>query len=137
MTSSLADIPVADDELLARFILSLSLVRRSDNSARPEAFLPFKHTELSVTRHRDLEEHELWSLGKVVADQRSKPLIGRADILARLPRLHELDVEASEGPGKGGRNHANIIGWPSEKSAQMIRAVELADEAKYVAAPLP
>ena len=127
---------MADTELLARFILSASLVWRSSNTLRPEAFLPFKWIELSVTRHRDLDAGELWALGQDVAMIRQKPLVGRGDILALVPRAQKLDVVPAEGPGKGGRNHANVIGWPTEKAAQMIRAVELAEESMFVAAPL-
>lgn len=132
MTSTLADVPVDDGESLARFVLFDGHVRKSDRTLRAEAFLPYKHVELSVTRHRDLKEGELWALGEAVAHRRERPLTGRGDILARTARSNSLDVVPHEGPGKGDRNHANIINWPPEKPAQMVRALELAASATFV-----
>lgn len=127
----LANVPVGDGELLARFVFSPREVR-ADKTMRPEAFLPYKWVELSVTRHRDLDEDGLWSLGREVAVLRQKPLVGRADFTAQLCRDTKLDVIPAEGPGIGGLNHANIVGWPSEKSAQMAHAQTLAEAATFV-----
>ena len=129
----LANVPVDDSEQLARFLFSAREVR-ADKTVRPEAFLPFKWVELSVTRHRDLVESTLWQLGQDVAEQRKKSLIGRADLNAGFCRVSKLDVVPSEGPNLGGLNHANIVGWPSEKSAQMAFAQTLSEASKFVAA---
>ena len=104
---------------------------------KAEALLPFKWTELSVSRHRDLAESELWELGREVARKRSEterreiPLVGRADFLARTARLQRLDVTPDEPP----RNHANVIGWPAEKSAQMSLAQEIAAQSAFFPHP--
>jgi hypothetical protein len=42
--------PVVGDELLARFITQGKQFRASDQTVKPELFLPFRLTELSVTR---------------------------------------------------------------------------------------
>lgn len=130
----LADVPVADREDLARFILVEKHVRRDGSlpEIKAVAFLPYKHVELSVTRHRDLQADELWALGQQVADMRQLPLVGRGDLTTNVPRQQGLDVVPAEGPGKGARNHANIVGWPSEKAAQMVKALELAAAAQFV-----
>lgn len=121
MTSpgSLADVPVGDEEIIARFILVDKHIRRDGTlpEVKAVAFLPYKHVELSVTRHCGLDQAELWSLGQEVAHARQLPLVGRGDLNAAVPRQQGLDVIPSEGPGKGARNHANITGWPSEKAA--------------------
>ena len=44
--------PIADDELLARFIVNSNEVR-ADGTVRPQLFLPYKRVELSVNRHRE------------------------------------------------------------------------------------
>ena len=118
--------PVDDREKLARFVVVESYIRRSKNTPRPQVFLPYKHVELSVIRHLDLSEAELWEIGQTdVADKLGKPLHGRADILASDVRAERLDVKPSEPP----RNHANIIGWPPERAAQMSYAQVLASKA--------
>jgi len=43
--------PIADNELLARFILYSS--HFSNELVTSKAFLPYKHTDLSTTRHRE------------------------------------------------------------------------------------
>lgn len=133
---ALADTPVEDGERLARVVLTNKHVRKESMTPKPEAFLPFKHVELSVIRHRELNEGELWEIGYDVAAKRGRPLVGRADFTALNARLQNLDVVPSEGPELP-RNHANIVGWPSEKPAQMLRAVELAAAATFVEAPAP
>lgn len=133
----LANIPVGDEEIIARFILVDKHIRRDGTlpEIKAVAFLPYKHVELSVTRHRGLDQPEIWSLGQEVASARQLPLVGRGDLSAAGPRQQGLDVIPSEGPDKGGRNHANIIGWPSEKAAQMVKALELAAGSSFVRCP--
>ena len=97
--------------------------------------LPYKHVELSVSRHREISEDELRELGHEVARKRSEnegrqfSLLGRVDFLARAPRLQGLDVKPSEPP----RNHANVIGWPAAKDAQMSLAQEIAAQSVFIA----
>ncbi len=131
----LAEVPVDDWEQLARFIFHTRYVRQ-DKTIRPEAFLPFRFVELSVTRHRDLDEVGLWTRGREVEVIRNLTLQGRADVGADACRIAKLDVLPAEGPGIGGINHANVTGWPSEKAAQMALAMSLAEAAKkFVSAP--
>lgn len=50
-----ANIPsVADDELLARFIVNRNEVR-ADGTVRPQLLLPYRHVTLPVNRHRDTD----------------------------------------------------------------------------------
>ncbi len=138
---SLADVPVDDEEVVSRMIMTERHVRRTERetSAKPEAFLPFKHVELSVIRHREITERELWEIGHVVSKLREEqdregrkfPLIGRGDITASEARSVKLDVVPAESPGMP-RNHADIVGWPADKAAQLLRAAKLAAAAKFV-----
>jgi hypothetical protein len=86
---------------------------------------------MSVTRHRDLTEAQLWSLGRDVAAHRNLPLTGRGDFQALVPRRLSLIVAPDEPP----LNHANVEGWPAEKSAQMLIAAEISLESRFVGAP--
>ena len=143
---SLADVPVEDDERLGRIIMVKKHVWEKEGRffPEPEAFLPYSRVKLSVIRHRDLTEDELWKVGRDVATMREAgdkfgrkfPLVGRGDFLARDTRTQNLDVKPVEGAGLP-RNHADVVGWPSEKAAQLLLAEELAARAVFVAAPTP
>ena len=53
--------PVADEELLARFIVNGNEIR-PDGTVTPKLFLPYKLVELSVNRHREATEEETWQI---------------------------------------------------------------------------
>ena len=124
---SLAEVPVDNAERLARFVLTERHIRKSDGTVRAEALIPSPHVELSVTRHRDLSNDDVWTLGEDVATKRMKPLIGRADFRAADARQQKLDVKPDEPP----RNHANVLGWPPEKASQMALAQELSTRTTF------
>ena len=119
--------PVTDNELLARFVLFNNWIRR-DQTVRPDAFIPYPYLYLSVTRHRELSEFDLWKIGQSVADKRSHSLYGRADIQATAVKAQSLRIEPTPMP----KNHANIIGWPVDKPGQKIIAQEIAAIAQFV-----
>lgn len=119
---------VAADERLARFIL-FSKWFRSDATVRPEAFMPYPHVDLSVTRHQSLSEQEIWAVGEGVAAVRRATLYGRADIYVADILKQSLKVVAA--PVQSNPNHANIIDWPEKKPVQKIIALQLAAVAKY------
>lgn len=124
--------PVTDDEWLARFLLFSGWIRR-DQSIRPDAFIPHPWPDLSVTRHLDLLDAELWQIGQTVAEQRPATLYGRADVQAfAVTRLY-LHIVPTPEP----RNHASITGWPADKPAQKILAQQLAASARFVSKPDP
>ncbi|MGH7996471.1 MAG: hypothetical protein ACREFX_08980 [Opitutaceae bacterium] len=106
---------VADEEQLARYVYFKGHVR-ADQTVRPDAFIPHPHLELSVTRHRRLEEAAIWRIGARIGAARSIPLVGRADVLASDFRLQTLTVNPD--PIQGNPNHARVAGWPRDKPAQ-------------------
>ena len=140
----LGDVPVENGERLARMILDEKHLKRANDFVTPkaEAFLPYKHVELSVIRHRGFMEGELWEVGRDVSAKREAsdqfgrkfPLLGRGDFLARDARTQNLDVIPVEGPELP-RNHADVIGWPKDKPAQMLCALKIAAASVFVAAP--
>lgn len=136
-SASVADLPVSDEEWLARYILRKDHVRQ-DGTVKPDPFIPHPHADLSLTRHLGLDEREIWSTGTKVAEQvaeklRGATLQGRADAQARLYRQRGLRVEAV--PVKENANHANVIGWPPDKPSQKEIALLIARGVAYKPRP--
>lgn len=131
MNEEVSLIPVTDDEVLARFILFRGWIRHSDGTVKPDAFIPYPYPDLSVTRHIGLTTEEIWQIGQAVADKRPATLYGRADIQAGYAKRQSLRIVPTPEP----KNHANVTGWPKDKSAQKIIAQELAAGARYVPKP--
>lgn len=125
--------PVASEEILARYVVFQSHFRRSNKTVRPEAFVPFPHTEMSVTRHLLAMESELWRIGRDVAEARGRTLYGRADFSAETCRSIRLVVDPA--PLDTNPNHANVREWPAEKEQQKMIAIELARVAHFEAVP--
>lgn len=116
--------PVADNELLARFIV-YDDERRADGSVRHKLFLPYKLVELSVNRHREATANETWQAGYDVAAARNRTLYGLANIRASSCRIESLDVVPAPILPRN-PNHANICGYPAAKEDQMAIAKILA-----------
>lgn len=130
-------VEVADEETLARFVLSSrnrSWTEKDGWRIKPPAFIPDPHDDLSVSRVGDLPESEIKSYGKPVAEKQGKTLYGAALVSAGLVRSISLEVESDEGPPR----HANVVRWPKEsdpkeqKSKRQLLAAELASEARFV-----
>ena len=126
--------PVDTNEWLARFIHYQRYIRQ-DRTVRADVFIPHPYPDLSVTRHLQLSEAELWRLGRDVARQINKTLHGRVDAQVFVFEQQHLQVVAD--PVQDNPNHANVIGWPGEKPAQKIRAQEIAAAASKVLTPPP
>jgi hypothetical protein len=121
---------VALKELLARFLLQRRYLREN-RTVRPEAFMPHPYPDLSVTRHGNLSERQLWQIGRSIADAIPKKLHGRVDVAAGVfieQKLRILVAPTPENP-----NHVNIVDWPAEKSAQKIVAQEISAKTTRVA----
>ena len=113
---------VHPDELLARFILYSRYIRQ-DNTVRPDAFIPHPYPNLSVTRRLELNDEQLRDIGILIAAQSEKALHGRADIVAKI--ITDLSLSIELVPLTYNPNHANITGWPPEKSAQKSIAQQI------------
>lgn len=121
--------PVADDEHVARFVLSSRHV--SHGKVTEDAFIPRPYQELSVTRLLSATEQDIWSVGKAVAAGRSRTLYGRGDIAVAVCLVQKLEAMAD--PVAENPNHAVLRGWPPGKPEQKTIALELAAAANYVA----
>lgn len=115
---------IPGNEIFSRYILSSRWYRNSDQTIRPDAFIPFPHPDLSVTRHKDVSKARLWELGQTVALKTNKTLHGRTDFEASLCFQKGLDANNDVPP----QNHVNISDWPKDKSEQKMIAIEIAKE---------
>ncbi|MCI0540739.1 MAG: hypothetical protein L0Z50_36535, partial [Verrucomicrobiales bacterium] len=111
------------------FVTSSGWVR-SNQTVKPDAFIPYPYPDLSVTRHKDLSESEIWRIGQAIANARPAKLRGRADVTAMQVRQRKLEVEARPIPENP--KHASITGWPPDKPSQKSFAQELAAVARFV-----
>ena len=125
--------PVAADELLTRFILYSSHIRNSNQTVKPDAFIPHPRIELSLTRHREATPDELWREGERVAAIRQLTLHGRADVRTVAFLEEGLTVEAKPNPENP--NHADALDWPADKPAQKMKATEIAIKSILVPKP--
>ncbi|MEI8194454.1 MAG: hypothetical protein WCI73_00950 [Phycisphaerae bacterium] len=130
-TRAVSCLPVTPAESLARFIVFSKWIRNNDKTVRPDAFIPYPYPELSVTRHIGLLDTEIWDLGRDVANQRALTLHGRADVTASVVTNLSLRIEPTAEP----KNHANVTGWPADKSHQKIIALKMAAQAVFVSRP--
>jgi hypothetical protein len=122
---------VSPDEALARYVMHSSHIRRSNQTIKADAFMPHPHRQLSVTRHLAATESELWLFGEQVAAVTGKTLHGRGDIRVAVCLAQKLVVDAA--PTEANPNHADVSGWPDDKAAQKIIALEIAAAAVFVA----
>jgi hypothetical protein len=124
--------PIGEGEWVARFVLQRSHVR-SDQTVKPDAFMPPPNLELSVTRHLSSTESEIWSVAQAVATARHRTLYGWADVTAKECVRRQLSVIAA--PVEGNPNHANVAGWPADKAHQKNIAQQIAAAAQFVRVP--
>ena len=123
------------DELLSRFILTRQYVNQQTYQLKPAAFVPHPYEELSVTRHREATDDEIWSVGLGIAALQQKTLHGRGEAPAAV--FIQQKLKAIADPIAGNPNHVNITNWPSaaDKPAQKLIAQEIAAVARFVPTP--
>ena len=119
--------PVTPDELVARFIYVRRNIRNSDNTIKPDAFMPHPRIKMSVTRHIAATEEEIWTEGLRVGEVRNLPLQGRGDFLVGSAIAAGIEIVSEKIPENP--NHADGIGWPADKGEQKMKATEIAKAA--------
>jgi len=124
---------IAHNELLARYVVSSKWFHKEDQTVKQDAFIPDSFLELSVTRHLNFSEDDIWRVGKIIARKISRTLHGRADVETAHVIAQRLNVVPQ--PESDNPNHANIINWPSDKDARKMRALEIARVARFIANP--
>lgn len=119
---------VSEKEWLARYVVLKHHVR-ADGTIKPDPFIPYKWTELSVTRHIGLREEEIWAVGHDVARQLGKELQGRGDTTVDVFYRQKLRVK--QAPEPNNPNHANVINWPGDKQGQKEIALEIVKDVQF------
>jgi hypothetical protein len=122
--------PVEGTETLARFVFWENHIRK-DKTVKSNAFLPPTNLRLSVFRHDDLSEEQLWEIGTGLPVNPPRRLHGRADFKAIEAYNQNLNVQPTAEPPF----HANVIGWPIDKGEQKMIATVLARAATFKAVP--
>ena len=118
---------IKPEENLARYIFHKNHFSTLQERVKYVVFMPATSGETSVFRISSLLENEIWEIGnREVAQVLGLSLLGRADISA----FHILAQNLKLIPDNTPPRHANIVGWPSEKSAQKLIAMELAENAQ-------
>jgi hypothetical protein len=124
--ASPSQIEVASQEALARFVFSRSHFEYKPGlRVKHNAFMPMVHNsehQTSVFRVSELEEAEIWAIGRDVEKVRQQTLHGRADFKASDVSAAHLRVRPDEPPPR----HSVIFDWPSDKDEQIAIALELA-----------
>lgn len=115
---------VGENEPLTRYLFLKDHVHPKKRMVLPRGFLPDLRGETSICRTLGLSENEIWNIGKRI---RRDPVLARADFLAATVFRLKLRVDAA--PEKDYKQHAVIVGWPAEKHARKMLAVEMSQAA--------
>lgn len=92
---------------------------------KPNAFLPPKDLRLSVFLTQSLSSEQIWILGKRYLGAN---VYGRAELTLATVSEIGLKVDIDNRP----QRHANIIGWPTQKSERKLYAIKLAEKSSLV-----
>lgn len=121
---------IADEELLARFVVQSSWFAKTTRRVKHQAFLPAPDNDTSVFRTEREPTDAFWAGGE--AELNGRPVYGAAIVAAKIVRKEGLDVLAEEPPPR----HANIRGWPlnaddpiEQKARRKAIAQALSEEA--------
>jgi hypothetical protein len=121
---------IAAHEEIVRYVFEESYYRK-DGSAKAKAFYPDKSGRCSVFVTSGLSHQEIVDLGYEHVAPERKPLLGHIPRTAADVRSAELDVELVPPPDR----HAEIFGYPDDRDQMMLRALELAKTARFIAIP--
>jgi len=113
---------VNGSEIIGRYIYSKQHYKTSNYTVRHGAFMPPPDGRLSVFIISGLNENDIWSIGESLRDSNLK---ARADITADSVHKSHLDIQVDNHPER----HAEIVNWPEEHSAILLKAMELAKNA--------
>lgn len=118
---------------LSRYLTSSNHFSLEKRLVKSNAFIPRANPEngrweTSVFRISGLSDEEIWEIGVSVVTISGKTLYGRAAIRAEDVEKAGLLVIPDDNPLR----HANIIGWPDEKSERKLFAERLVGSAQLI-----
>lgn len=106
---------------MARYLTSSGQFARAGSKTKRDAFLPNPAGKLSVFRIVGLDDAAIWDIARRHIAARDRPVYGRSEIKAGAVLPTGLTIDPDNAPVR----HANIVGWPAEKSARRLLAQEL------------
>lgn len=121
---------VNPDEMTTHFIFARDHFNQAKNTVSAAAFMPPKDKRLSIYRIHCCEEEKIWWLGDWYVSRRrtdKKAVLARGDLQALEFERVQLEIRPERNPHP---RHANVLGWPADKPAQKMKAVELAHKAR-------
>ncbi len=124
--------PHTNGDLLARFLTSRSYFSAATGNVKSSGFMPPTDLRLSVFRITGLSSSDVWQIGRThVARPPDRNVHARADFHTRSVSEVGLRLELDNIPP----THASVTGWPTEKSARKLCALELARRSALRIAP--
>ncbi|HVA90618.1 MAG TPA: hypothetical protein VNL71_12345, partial [Chloroflexota bacterium] len=114
-------------EWISRFIHHARDWSRAAHLAKPSAFDPGNHPELSVAHIGGLAEQEIWNLSRhTLSDQPGREaVLARADLRAGIALAQGLSAVRDNDPFE---RHTTISGWPKDERKRI--ALELSQAAE-------
>lgn len=123
---------ISDSERLSRFVFTLRYFR-ANGTVKPNAWMPARDNNTSVTQSSQMQESDLLRLGCEIGQLRGMNLYGRADVAHAIVR--GVDLLAVPEPVAGNPNHANITGWPDSTDARLMKAAKIASRSTVSRVP--
>ncbi len=121
---------LANDEILARFVVYSDHVRKQDRSPKPDLFMPDRSHACSVFNLAGLvRDHALKRTSDEVGmSRRGRPAYGYCPITIGAALATSAVIDPNDEP----KHHVNIAGYPPANQPQLIkdRALALAQAAK-------
>lgn len=113
---------------VTRYIFDTKAYTESTGRVAWTGLMPNPEGETSVFWVTDLTNDEIWRIGQLyVANVSSRALRARADLFSSSVLGEGLEIEAEIDVHP---LHANIVGWPTQKSEKMLIAKKLAEQAR-------
>lgn len=113
---------------VTRYIFDKSGYARTTGRVKYNVLMPNSDGETSVFWITNLSSKEIWDIGqRYVAERISRTLRARGDLFSSnvLDESLEIKPETKTHP-----RHANIVGWPTQKSEKILIAKKLAENAQ-------
>lgn len=117
---------ISPSEEVTRYIFDRSAYSPINGRVKYNALLPNSKGETSVYRIINLTRNEIWDIGqRYVAERRGRTLRARGDIGASDIFSESLEIRTDMVIHP---LHANVVGWPTQRSEQLLIAKKIADK---------
>lgn len=113
---------IASHEITTRFLFSREHFAETKGLVKPKAFLPDVRGETSVFRVTAMTNDAIWAIGNAIRGESAK---ARGDLVASVIQKAGLKIVAAP---EDHPRHGVIVGWPTEKHAQLMAATLLSKE---------